>query len=160
MVTILFKITFLCLMSKMLQKGFCNGQPIAECQWSCNKRVTEFTTLCHVTKLCLRFECSNVNSSFRPKMDVINVRYYLCLIDFWTSGHEADAKHWCPVMLLSNFTYSHNDGSATNCGPSNSDLAVCPSWTTMTFNYASCSTVQGFSGRCLFLNKSSLILNT
>lgn len=93
-------------------------------------------------------------------MDVINVRYYLCLIDFWTSGHEADAKHWCPVMLLSNFTYSHNDGSATNCGPSNSDLAVCPSWTTMTFNYASCSTVQGFSGRCLFLNKSSLILNT
>lgn len=60
-------------------------------------------------------------------------------------GHEADAKHWCPVMLLSNFTYSHNDGSATNCGPSNSDLAVCPSWTTMTFNYASCSTVQGFS---------------
>lgn len=131
MVTILFKIIFLCLMSTMLQKGFCNGQPNV-----------------------------NVNSSFRPKIDVINVRYYLCLIDFWTSGHEADAKHWCPVMLLSNFTYSHNDGSATNCGPSNSDLAVCPSWTTMTFNYASCSTVQGFSGRCLFLNKSSLILNT
>lgn len=84
----------------------------------------------------------------------------LWLIDFSTSGHEADVKHWCPVLLLSNFTYSHNDGSVTTCGASNSDLAVCPSWTTMTFNYASCSTVQGFSGRCLFCNKSSLILNT
>lgn len=69
---------------------------------------------------------------------------------FLNIGHESDVRHWCPVMLLSNFTYSHNDGSATTCGASNSDLAVCPSWTTMTFNYASCSTVQGFSGRLLF----------
>lgn len=69
---------------------------------------------------------------------------------FLNIGHESDVRHWCPVMLLSNFTYSHYDGSATTCGASNSDLAVCPSWTTMTFNYASCSTVQGYSGRLLF----------
>lgn len=55
MVTILFKIIFLCLMSTMLQKGFCNGQPIVECQWSCNKRVTEFTTLCHVNEALFTF---------------------------------------------------------------------------------------------------------
>nr|XP_022322382.1 uncharacterized protein LOC111123938 isoform X5 [Crassostrea virginica] len=60
-------------------------------------------------------------------------------------GHEADVKHWCPVLLLGNFTYSHQNGSLTSCGALNSDLSACPSWTTMTFNYAMCNTMQGFS---------------
>ncbi|XP_061164536.1 uncharacterized protein LOC133173571 [Saccostrea echinata] len=60
-------------------------------------------------------------------------------------GREVNAKQWCPVPLLGNFTYTHNDGISTTCGSLNSDLNVCPSWSIMTFNYTMCSTVQGFS---------------
>ena len=67
-------------------------------------------------------------------------------VKYFGTGHEADVKHWCPVLLLGNFTYSHHNGSFTSCGALNSDLSACPSWTTMTFNYAMCNTMQGFSG--------------
>jgi hypothetical protein len=60
-----------------------------------------------------------------------------------------DVKDWCPVPLLGNFTYSHNDGSTTTCGALTSNLNVCPSWTTMTYNYTQCSTIQAFSGKKL-----------
>ena len=67
-------------------------------------------------------------------------------VKYFGTGHEADVKHWCPVLLLGNFTYSHHNGSFTSCGALNSDLSACPSWTTMAFNYAMCNTMQGFSG--------------
>lgn len=92
-------------------------------------------------KFCLCFECSNVNFSFRFKMDVINVRYYLCLIDFLILGYEVDVKYWCLVMLLSNFIYSYNDGSVMNCGLFNFDFVVCFLWIIMIFNYVFCSMV-------------------
>lgn len=61
-------------------------------------------------------------------------------------GYENSVKQWCPIPLLGTFTYIHNDGSTSTCN-SNSGLSVCPSWTTMTFDYTKCSTVQAFSSR-------------
>ncbi|KAK3097990.1 hypothetical protein FSP39_015096 [Pinctada imbricata] len=60
------------------------------------------------------------------------------------SDHVSEVKQWCPVPLLGNFTYTHSDGVTTSCSGS-SGLSVCPSWTTMTFDYSKCSTTQVFS---------------
>lgn len=60
------------------------------------------------------------------------------------AGKEDEVKQWCPIPMLGAFTYSHNDGSTVTCA-ANSLLNVCDAWTTMTFDYAKCSTVQGFS---------------
>ncbi|XP_061164537.1 uncharacterized protein LOC133173572 [Saccostrea echinata] len=59
-------------------------------------------------------------------------------------GYESSVKQWCPIPLLGNFTYTHNDGTTTTCS-GNSGLTVCPSWTTMEFDYSKCPTIQAFS---------------
>ncbi|XP_078324582.1 uncharacterized protein LOC144622621 [Crassostrea virginica] len=59
-------------------------------------------------------------------------------------GYEQSVKQWCPIPLLGAFTYNHTDGTTTTCS-GNSGLTVCPSWTTMKFDYTKCSTVQAFS---------------
>lgn len=59
-------------------------------------------------------------------------------------GFENSVNQWCPIPLLGNFTYAHNDGTTTTCN-GNSGLSVCPTWTTMKFDYSKCSTVQAFS---------------
>ena len=65
-------------------------------------------------------------------------------------GYEQSVKQWCPIPLLGAFTYNHTDGATTTCS-GNSGLSVCPSWTTMKFDYMKCSTVQAFSSKFILM---------
>lgn len=68
---------------------------------------------------------------------------------FVNQGHENSVGQWCPTFLLGAFSYTHNTGSVVTCNTA-SDLDVCANWTTLTFDYAKCPTIQAFSGKCNF----------
>ena len=71
-------------------------------------------------------------------------------------GHETDVKQWCPIPMRGTFTYIHNDGTTNKCGAAVglSGLTLCPQWSTMTFNYSLCPTVQAFSRKSTFYESS------
>jgi hypothetical protein len=71
-------------------------------------------------------------------------------------GYESQAAQPCPPSLIGRFTYTHDTGTSQTCS-SSSSLAVCPSWSTMTFNYTKCATEQAFSSN--FLNFSLISRN-
>uniref|UniRef100_K1QKL4 Uncharacterized protein n=1 Tax=Magallana gigas TaxID=29159 RepID=K1QKL4_MAGGI len=67
-------------------------------------------------------------------------------------GHENNVGQWCPTFLLGAFSYTHNTGSVVTCNTA-SNLDVCANWTTLTFDYAKCPTIQAFSdGNCSLPN--------
>ncbi|KAJ8298110.1 hypothetical protein KUTeg_024641, partial [Tegillarca granosa] len=59
-------------------------------------------------------------------------------------GYEANVKQTCPTPLQGVFSYTSNDGSTSSCG-SGSQVDVCTSTDTMTYDYTKCSTVQAYS---------------
>lgn len=82
------------------------------------------------------------------KINVVFVFYFIFTIFFLVNqGHENSVGQWCPTFLLGAFSYTHNTGSVVTCNTA-SNLDVCANWTTLTFDYAKCPTVQAFSGKC------------
>lgn len=73
--------------------------------------------------------------------------YFYNFFYFVNQGHENSVGQWCPTFLLGAFSYTHNTGSVVTCNTA-SNLDVCANWTTLTFDYAKCPTVQAFSGKC------------
>nr|XP_034301244.1 uncharacterized protein LOC105330858 isoform X2 [Crassostrea gigas] len=82
----------------------------------------------------------NISDYCTPTSAPVTEEYHVIVKE----GQESSVKQWCPIPLISNFTYTHNDGSTTSCSAS-SALSVCPSWNTLTFDYSNCSTEQIFS---------------
>lgn len=70
--------------------------------------------------------------------------------NFVYQGHENSVGQWCPTFLLGAFSYAHNTGSVVTCNTA-SNLDVCANWTTLTFEYTKCPTIQAFSGKCILM---------
>lgn len=86
------------------------------------------------------------NDNFKINV-VFCVLFYFYNFFLVNQGHENSVGQWCPTFLLGAFSYTHNTGSVVTCNTA-SNLDVCANWTTLTFDYAKCPTVQAFSGKC------------
>ena len=63
-------------------------------------------------------------------------------------------KQWCPNPLLGTFFYTADDGTNQTCG-NGSNVDVCATWTTMTFDYTKCS-LEIFSSALLLIGRLSI----